>query len=596
MSDKKQVVHTVIDAEAGISYKIVSGCSLTDTGNAERFITGFGDMVRYCADRKQWFMWNGKRWEPDTKGEVYELAKIAAIRIYEEIKYLDTSDVSGRAELRKFAGRSESQKSLRDMLDNAKTDGRVVIVSADFDNNHDLLNCPNGTLDKVKCEFREHRREDLLTKMTGAPLDFERVSAFYFPTLIKALPLDEALYAQLLLGSFLEYTTKNKEWSFVYGKPFAMKSSVTQPVYTALGDYAAPVPIELFIKTKQPIRSNQARPELIALDGVLIAWSEEAPPNFVIDESILKSLTSSGVKSTRALYRDQEILKLGCSFVIESNGTFTFDIDDEWSRDAALERTRVMKFVNSLPPDEREKDMLRLLTESEDELTAALAWVVAGYFLNKEYGIQTPESVTAVNKEFEALINPLASFVKNELEFGEGDYVSVKELLIRYQEVAPTTEARKLFTNERSFNIQLRKILPYFAGLKGVAVAPDKKEGGAQWLNIGLKDLQDEIADVGDDGADDSTNEDRLTQMTQNSSFLQSLLNLKSYMRVLHKIGVLRQPPILPSLKITEKAPFNEREPHSEYRILTQNLENIDDFARELDEALDLNDSEEVGE
>ena len=89
MSDKKQVVHTVIDADAGISYKIVSGCSLTDTGNAERFITGFSDMVRYCADRKQWFMWNGKRWEPDTKGEVYELAKIAAIRIYEEIKYLD---------------------------------------------------------------------------------------------------------------------------------------------------------------------------------------------------------------------------------------------------------------------------------------------------------------------------------------------------------------------------------------------------------------------------------------------------------------------------------------------------------------------------
>src|SRR5665647_1196176 len=396
------VIHTVVDNEAGISYKVKFGCALTDTGNADRFITYFGEDVRYCADRKEWFLWSGKRWEPDKKGEVYELAKITAIRIYEEIKYLDPGDSVKRGELRKFAARSESQKSLRDMIDNAKTDGRVAIVYADFDSNHDLINCPNGTLDKVKCEFREHRREDLLTKMTAAPLDFDKGSAFYFPTLIKALPLDEALYAQLLLGSFLEYTTKNKEWLFIYGKQFAMKSSVTQPVYTALGDYAAPFPIELFIKNKQPIRSNQARPELIALEGVRIAWSEEAPPNFVIDEAILKSLTSSGEKSTREMYQTQRDLQLGCSFIIESNGTFTFDIDDEWSRDAALERTRVMKFINGLPP--------------------ALAWVVMGYFMYKEYGIETPETVAAANKEFEAIINPLSWFVKNELEFNDRGY------------------------------------------------------------------------------------------------------------------------------------------------------------------------------
>jgi putative DNA primase/helicase len=552
-------VFTYINPDTGesIDDKTISGCPLTDMGNAARFITYFGDSMRFCADRKKWYLWNGIRWVPDEKGVIFEYAKESVIKIHQEIQYIAKEDKARREGLSKFAYKSESQKSLRDMIANAQTDGRIAVTSSEFDANLDLMNFPNGTLDLKNKEFREHKREDLLTKLTAEPLDFEALGAYYFPTLIKALPLDEAVYAQLLLGSFLEYTTQNKEWSFIYGMPFAMKSSVTQPVYKALGDYAAPFPIELFIKNKQPIRSNQARPELIALEGVRIAWSEEAPPNFVIDEAILKSLTSSGEKSTREMYQTQRDLQLGCSFIIESNGTFTFDIDDEWSRDAALERTRVMKFINGLPPAERDKEVLKILTHDKNELRAALAWVVMGYFMYKAYGIETPETVAAANKEFEAIINPLSWFVKNELEFNNGGYVTLTALLDRFQEVA-TRDQVKLFPNERSLNIQLKKILPYFAQKEGVTVEAKKLSEGVSWLNISLKDLEAELLESEGDEEADTPNKAIMTEMTQNSVFMQSILNLKSYMGVLHKIGVLRHSPVYPEWKTQERASFEE--------------------------------------
>lgn len=532
------------DSDETIEERLITGCPLTDTGNAERLITYHGAEIRYCADRKQWYIWNGARWIPDVKGAIFEMAKETVIKIHDEIKYIDVGDKAARKELSKFAYKSESQKSLRDMIANAQTDARIAMTSDAFDANLSLMNFPNGTLDKDKCEFREHRREDLLTMMTDAPLNPCVGSAHFFPTLIKALPLDEALYTQLLLGSCLEATTQNKEWLFVYGKPFAMKSSVTQPVYKALGDYAKKFPIELFIKGKQRIASNAARPELMALRGARIAWSEEAPPNFVIDETILKGLTSSGIESTRGLYESQTELNLVCSFIVESNGTFTFDIDDEWSRDAALQRTRVLKFVNALPPEKRDGEILKRLTRDKDELTAALAWVFTGYFLHKEYGITTPETVKAANDEFEAIINPLSSFVKDELEFGDG-YVSIKELYARFCDVS-SKEKIKQFPNERSFNIQLRKILPYFASKEGVIVEAKKVDKVLSWLNISLKDEEAELLENGDDGTSSKAKEGREPIEPQNSVFTQNTFHVKNYMEGLYKLGVLRLPPIYP--------------------------------------------------
>ena len=41
--------------------------TLTDFGNADRFLKQHGDNVRYCSDQSTWLIYSGQRWVQDTK-------------------------------------------------------------------------------------------------------------------------------------------------------------------------------------------------------------------------------------------------------------------------------------------------------------------------------------------------------------------------------------------------------------------------------------------------------------------------------------------------------------------------------------------------
>ena len=57
---------------------------------------------------------------------------------------------------------------MKDMVELAKSEEGITILPEDLDRYNYLLNFPNGTLDLRTDEFREHRRDDYLTKMTVA--------------------------------------------------------------------------------------------------------------------------------------------------------------------------------------------------------------------------------------------------------------------------------------------------------------------------------------------------------------------------------------------------------------------------------------------
>src|SRR5450759_1942998 len=136
-------------------------------------------------------------------------------------------------------------------------------------------------------------------------------------------------------------------------------------------------------------------------------------------------------------------------------------------REALLERTCVVKFVNVVPKDKRDPEVLKRLTHDETELTAALAFVVQGRFDRLDYGLEVPESIKQISEEFETTINPLVTFVKNEIIFDNGTndeghvtyqvQTMVKDLYERFLETTDL-ETRKKVGNERSFNVHFRKV------------------------------------------------------------------------------------------------------------------------------------------
>lgn len=566
-SDEPGLATLIVD---GQEIQITQGFNLTELGNAERMVALFEDELRYCKEEREWYTWNGIRWVPDRVGTVAERAKDTVRTIYAEATFVKGRTKEAEFErdaIARWAHNSEAQRQIKAMIEHASTDPKVAVRMTDFDGNKRLINCPNGTIDLDARVFRKHDREDLLTKVTLAPYDPRVEANIFFSTLLRALPVDEAIYCQRLLGSFLEPTTQNKEWLYVYGKPFSMKSSVTQSVYMALGDYATEFDLSLLTKSKHGVASNAARPELIALEGVRIAWTEETPDDFVIDEQMLKGLTSSGIKSARQLYGKQRNIELICSFVVESNGTFSFKIENTDQQEAAMDRTKTMKFVNTVPKSKRDSNKLIMLTHDEAELTAALSWVVQGYFDRLDYGLEEPATIVATSTEFQHEINPLHTFVKEELVFDDGKkdkddakayaevLTSLSDIYDRFKRTAMPEELDRA-KNARSFNNHLKKLLTYYSEKEGIKVTSKKTKTGVEWHNVRL--VEDKDA-KGDEEENEKAKEAKMTQKSKND--VKSLFGIKStctleYVNTLYQNGHLHHEPHFPRFEVGVTEPI----------------------------------------
>ena len=138
----------------------------SDTDNAQRFATRFGDRVLYTVGRG-WLIFDGKRWRPSAQLQCMELAKKAARLIRDEAKYLnDERDAAGRA---KFAAASLSKGALDRMLDLAK--GLLLVEDSKLDADPWLYNTATGTIDLRTGRRAKHDPRDLLTKMTPVDAD-----------------------------------------------------------------------------------------------------------------------------------------------------------------------------------------------------------------------------------------------------------------------------------------------------------------------------------------------------------------------------------------------------------------------------------------
>jgi putative DNA primase/helicase len=126
-------IHTDTTAEI----QLTCGYQLTDEGNAQRLIANYGDIIRFCADTRQWYVWDGTRWTSDTTGIVDERAKDTVRLIHAEAAFVEGGAESEakqkRKAVQKWAYQSEFKNRLKNMVDLASTDARVAVTRDVFD-------------------------------------------------------------------------------------------------------------------------------------------------------------------------------------------------------------------------------------------------------------------------------------------------------------------------------------------------------------------------------------------------------------------------------------------------------------------------------
>jgi putative DNA primase/helicase len=450
-----------IDGNGRGTTQPAGGYNLTDLGNARRLVHRHGRNLRYCWLWRKWLVWDGKRWVKDDTGEVYRLAKETVSSIYQEAAAAPNDEA--RKELGKHATRSEAGARIKEMVDLARSD--VPVMPDELDASPDLLNTESGTIDLRTGELREHRREDLITKVAPTTYRPDAAAPTWEAFLERVLPGEDLrAFVQRAVGYSATGDTSEQCMFINHGGGANGKSTFQEAIAAALGDYAMRAPTEMLLAK----RSDGVPNDVARLKGARFVSASETEEGRRLAESRIKDLTGQDTITARFMkaewfdFAPTHKLWLSTNHKPEIRGT-----------DAAIwRRIRLVPWTVSIPPAEQDK---KLPEKLRSELPGILAWIVQGCLEWRRKGLQAPEEVRQATGDYRSEMDVLAAFLEECCILRSDAMVSAKNLYIAYKEWCEANG--EPVEKQRRFGMRLTE-----RGLRR------QKVGGVyRWYGIGLR-------------------------------------------------------------------------------------------------------------
>lgn len=338
---------------------------LTELGNAERFRDQHGDDVRYDFSRKQWLLYDGKRWKVGAGDKVRRMAHKTAKNLYVLAAQATDNDMAQK--ISKWAGQSCKSASITAMLKEAAA--LLSIDSAILDAEPWLFNCGNCTINLLTGEAHKHRKEDWLTKISPVDYDPDAKAPLFQKVLHTCFAEKQELidFLQRFAGYSLSGSIKEQCIFIWWGSGANGKSTILNALAEASGDYAQTTrPETLMVKRGDGIPSDLAK-----LKGARLVTAAEAEDGHRLAESQIKQMTGGEKIQARALYQDWFEYVPEFKIVLCTNHRPIIRGDDH----AIWRRIRLVPFTVTIPEKDRDKDLPEKL---KAELAGILTWMVAG--------------------------------------------------------------------------------------------------------------------------------------------------------------------------------------------------------------------------
>lgn len=395
---------------------------LTDLGNSEKFVSTHGEDLHYCPEMDCWLTWNEHIWAEISEGAALNLAE----PVLEQIRVLghDEPDPDKKATILRWAKGSASLAKRRAMIDGSK--GRMEVRINDFDNNPDLFNCSNGTYDLVRHEFREHAKEDLITKVSGVEYD----PSASCPTWVSHLDLilfgdqDLILAFQEICGYSLLHGNPEEIFVMLVGEGQNGKSKTVGALLDVFGDYGRVLGFRSFAERK----GNQVNNDIATLKGVRYVAASESNEHDILDAALIKGLTGRDPVTARFLYREFFEFVPGCLITFSTNDR---PMIRKW--DKAIERRLwYFDFKVTIPEERRDPHIDERLRQ---EIPGIFNWMVEGLKRYQERGClcTRPESVLASCRDYQRDVNPVLTYIDERIEIEPGridpEFIMVRSVL-----------------------------------------------------------------------------------------------------------------------------------------------------------------------
>jgi putative DNA primase/helicase len=484
-SEVSTIARSVTRYEPALSPKqpksgaIVSGFNLTDLGNAERLVNRYGDVLRYCYERKRWLVWNGKVWEWDAGNKVAALAKLAVRDIYHEAG--DESDEKKRKDIASHAAKSESDPRLAGMINLAQSELGIPIRLTDLDTDHWLFNCLNGTIDLRSGKLLRHRKEDLITVLV--PLTYNPDARcdlwMRFLNRITGGNIELISYLQRAVGYSLTGDTRSQTMFFLYGLGSNGKSTFITTIRKLTGGYGTKANTSLFMAKDR--NSGGPSEDLANLQGKRFVMASEIEDGRRLAVVLIKEMTGGeAIRADRKYEHEIEFQPVHKIWLVGNHKPVITDTTLSIWR-----RVKLIPFTVTIPDKEMDPDLSAKL---EAELPGILAWAVKGCLEWQKYGLVEPKAVTNATSDYRHEQDVLGDFIDDCCVLLPTAAVPKHELKVAYENWCNNTGSQP--ASQKIFRARLIE--------RGIT---EGKSGGTRyWKGIALSNSEGQQGQLGQEG------------------------------------------------------------------------------------------------
>lgn len=483
---------------------------MNDIGNGQRLIRRYGSDLIYI-ERMGWFAWTGTHWDGEG-GERY--AEKISHKTAEDMKreYLammmrgPREDEADQKRLLDFKKRLAGFRKYINSCGNSsklaamRTEARPYLSRRhdEMDTHPLLVNVLNGTIDltsrkdeegRTIIDLKPHDRQNLITKIMPVKYDRKAECPNFLNFLESICPdKDVQVFLQRWYGYCLTGLTSEQKIMMKWGGGSNGKGVLMDTMSWIFGEYAKGIPIASLMAKDKSFGGAGASPDLARLPGARFVTASEPETGQKFSENILKVISGEEALTVRELnekffeFRPQ--FKLTISF---NNKPSVRSSDDGFWRRVLLVPFE-QKFYDpadpARPADGKLKDYA-MRDKLKAEGSGILNWLIDGYLMWREGGLQIPEKVRAATDEYRSEANHLLQFFDAWCDFSMQNTISAGRLYDAYvlwakengyDPFTKTSFGKKLTDNPKIKRLQ-RRDANYYQGIDLNADARAAVEG-----------------------------------------------------------------------------------------------------------------------
>lgn len=430
------------------------GFALTDTGNAERLVSRFGEGIRWAEDRQTWYAWDGIRWivrplalERASKrtarliAEEVPAAEERAARASAAAVAAGEDDLAAKEEaerarraleaLKSWQKASESARGRKNMVTLSASEPSISVNSDSFDRRPFLLNVRNGVLDLragAPRRLRPHDRDLMMTKVCSVAFDEGAEAPTWAACLSAWTGGDAELEAFLRRAAGYSLTGSVEEECFflLVGRGQNGKSTFLNALASVLGPYSVAAPAGLLVETRTDKATPSQQAGLAAIQGARLVVASETEDSASLSEAQVKAITSRERISAKRMYEGPYDYAPSHKTWLTTNHEMSISGTD----DGIWRRIHKTDWLHQIPAHLRDN---RLAEKLIAERPGILAWMVRGCLEWQDGGLRPPEVVRDALRKYRSSQDTMGAFLADKFDFVPGAQVPKAQVRSCYE-------------------------------------------------------------------------------------------------------------------------------------------------------------------